>query len=144
MTATSMTISTNNGQFQPILPLDRATRDALATFCQQTFPASGIRKSVANEWGLTLDEARAVIEGRASAPTLDRIWKHPRGGWRVILPVLGAVVGQTADAFIIQEKQRLEHERRNYEAREARLVEMARDLRAVVPLRLGSDDRMAG
>ena len=137
-------IFSNDGGFSAVLPLDRATADALATFCQQHFPAQGRRKAVAREWDLRDDEARAVIDGQASKATLDRIWKHPAGGWRVILPVMGAVVGQTADAFIINEKRKLENERRSFEEAETRLDQMARDLRVVVPLRLGPPDRKAG
>lgn len=139
-----MSIHAYDGAGLPTLGLDRATRDALAIYVQQTFPANGRRKAVAREWNLTTDEARCVIEGRASAATLDRIWKHPNGGWRVLLPVMGAVIGQTADAFIIREKERLANERRSFEEREARLVEMARDLRAVGPLPLRRPDRLAG
>lgn len=139
-----MTIYSNDGDFSPRLGLDRSMADALAVYVQQTFPPLGRRKAVAAEWGLGTEEARTVIEGRPSKATLDRIFKHPNGGWRVILPVMGAVVGQTADAFILNEKQRLANERQSFEAREARLVEMARDMRAVVPLSLGRPDRLAG
>lgn len=139
-----MTIYSNDGDFLPRLGLDRSMADALAVYVQQTFPSIGRRKAVAAEWGLGSEEARTVIEGRPSKATLDRIWKHPNGGWRVILPVMGAVVGQTADAFILNEKARLADERRSYEEREARLHEMARDLRVVVPLHLGPPARKAG
>ena len=139
-----MTIYANDGDFSPRLGLDRSMADALAVYVQQTFPSVGRRKAVAAEWGLGSDEARTVIEGRPSKATLDRIFKHPNGGWRVILPVMGAVVGQTADAFIIREKERLAHEREQYEVREARLDQMARDLRTVVPLPHGEDRRRAG
>lgn len=135
-----MTVFSKGGDFLPRLGLDRSIADALAVYVQQSFPPLGRRKAVAVEWGLGTEEARTVIEGRPSKATLDRIFKHPNGGWRVILPVMGAVVGQTADAFIIAEQQRLAHERREYEAREARLGQMASDLRAVVPLALGGSD----
>lgn len=135
-----MSIYANDGDFLPRLGLDRSMSDALAVYVEQTFPAQGRRKAIAHEWGLGLDEARTVIEARPSRATLDRIFKHPNGGWRVILPVMGAVVGQTADAFIIREKERLADERRTYEEREARLGQMARDLRSVVAL----DMRRAG
>lgn len=131
-----MTIYSNDGDFSPRLGLDRSMADALAVYVQQSFPPLGRRKAVAAEWGLGSEEARTVIEGRPSKATLDRIFKHPNGGWRVILPVMGAVVGQTADAFIIREKERLANERREHESREARLGEMARDLRSVVSLDL--------
>ena len=133
-----MSISANDGEFSPRLGLDRSMADALAVYVEQTFPPLGRRKAVATFWGLGLDEARTVIEARPSRPTLDRIFKHPNGGWRVILPVMGAVVGQTADAFIIAEQKRLAHEREQQEREEQRLGQMARDLRTVVPLALRS------
>lgn len=142
MRASAMTIYSNDGDFLPRLGLDRSIADALAVYVQQSFPSLGRRKAVAMEWGLGTEEARTVIEGRPSKATLDRIFKHPNGGWRVILPVMGAVVGQTADAFIIAEQKRLANERREYEAREARLAQMARDLRTVVPLALGGGDEL--
>lgn len=135
-----MTIYSNDGAGLPRLGLDRTVADGLAVWCEQTFPLQGRRKAVAQHFGLSLDEARTVLEARASRTVLDRIWKHPSGGWRVLLPVMGAVIGQTADAFILQEKERLAHERLEYERREAELGEMARDLRAVVHLA----DRRAG
>lgn len=144
MRASSVTIYSKDGDFFPRLGLDRSMADALAVYVQQSFPPLGRRKAVAAEWGLGSEEARTVIEGRPSKATLDRIFKHKNGGWRVILPVMGAVVGQTADAFIIQEKQRLANERQEYEARERRLDELARDYRAVGHLSLRGPDRLAG
>lgn len=138
-----MTITSNDGVFRPILQLDRATRDALAVWAEQTYPAQGRRKAIARQFDLSLDEARALIEGKASAAVLDKIWKHPNGGWRVALPVLGAVIGQSADAFILNEKKRLADERRSFEAEEARLVEVARDLRTYGPVGLVRPDRVA-
>lgn len=139
-----MSIYANDGEFRPTLGLDRSMADALAVWAQQTFPAPGTRKALARYFDLSLDEARTLLEARPSRSLQDRIFKHPNGGWRVILPVMGAVVGQTADAFIIREKERLADERRTYEEREARLGQMARDLRVVVPLGLGSSARKAG
>jgi len=139
-----MSIYANDGEFLPRLGLDRTVADAMAVWCEQTFPPQGRRKAIANHFDISLDAARTLIEARPSRTLLDQIFKHPNGGWRVILPVMGAVVGQTADAFIIQEKQRLAHERQSFEERENRLVEMARDLRAVGRLSLDGPDRMAG
>jgi len=131
-----MSIYANDGDFSPRLGLDRTVADAMAVWCEQTFPVQGRRKAIANHFDISLDSARTLIEARPSRTLLDQIFKHKNGGWRVILPVMGAVVGQSADAFIIQEKERLSNERLEYEQREARLGQMARDLRTVVPLHL--------
>lgn len=141
---TTMTIYANDGAKLPTFELDQTFADALALWCDRSFDAVGRRKAVARHFDLTLDEARTVLEARASRSVSNRILKHKNGGWKVALPVLGAVIGQTADDFIIAEKTRLENERKSFEAREARLGAMARDLRSVVPLSLHGSDSLAG
>lgn len=140
---TAAMITANDGAFRPILPLDRATRDALAVWAEQTFPAQGRRKAVARHFDLSLHEARMLIEGQSSAPLIDKLWKHPNGGWRVALPVLGAVIGQTADGFILQERKRLADERDQLAAHEARLASVSADLLALGPLGALRPDRVA-
>lgn len=98
MTVTWVDISHNERAGQRSLGLDRATRDSVATFCRQTWPTN-TAKHAAREWDLSLDEARGAVAGRASQATIDKIFKHPNGGWRVVLPVLGAVIGHGVDAF---------------------------------------------
>lgn len=97
MTVTYVEISGSDGEKFPLLRLDR-TRDGVASYCETRWPL-GRRKSVAKEWELTSDEARSVCEGSASQATLDKIWRHPRGGWTVLLPVMGAVIGQPIHEF---------------------------------------------
>lgn len=127
MTVTSMEIRHNERAGQHTLGLDRATRDALATYANLRWP-TGAAKHAAKEWGLTLDEGRGVVSGRTSQATLDRILKHPNGGWSVALPVLGAVIGHGLDHFL--------------QAERARHVELARRNRALVrDLRAGPGDR---
>lgn len=130
MTATAAMILSNKGEKFPKLPLDRATTDALAEFVRLQWPTH-TRKNVEREYSLTTQEAKTVVEGNPSKATLDRIWKHKNGGWRVLLPVMGAVVGQTADAFIIEERKRLARERDEYQAQSARMAALGRDFLAV-------------
>jgi hypothetical protein len=139
MTATAAMILSNKGEKLPKLPLDRATSDALAQFVRLQWPTH-TRKHVEKEWGLSPEEAKTVVEARASKATLDRIWKHRNGGWRVLLPVMGAVVGQTADAFIIEERKRLARERQEYQAQSARLAALGRDFLAVLSVGSGGAD----
>ena len=130
MTVTSMEILHDKRDNQLTFGLDRATRDALATYFKLRWP-SNTAKLAAREFDLSLDEARGVVACRTSIATLDRIWKHKNGGWSVLLPVMGAVIGETAEKFI--EKQRRSHlENAN------RLRGLARDLRndpSVLPSR---------
>jgi hypothetical protein len=97
MTVTWMDVDGSFGEKFPLLRLDR-TRDGLASYCEARWPV-GRRKSVAKEWGLSADEARSLCEGSASQATLDKVWRHPRGGWTVLLPVMGAVIGQPIHEF---------------------------------------------
>jgi len=92
-----------------LFPLDR-TRDALSAYARLTWP-TGRRKSVAAEWGLTDMEAKTVCEGSASQATLDKVFK--RGGWEIILPIYGALLGVTVEQHLIkQRKSHVEHARR--------------------------------
>lgn len=118
MTVTVMEILGSGGEKHPILPLDLEWDTALAVYCERRWPV-GRRKAVEKEWGLSVDDARAVVEGKASKRIISMIWKHKRGGWAVALPVMGAVIGQPIDAFFRQQNlnaareasRALEHER---------------------------------
>lgn len=118
-----MEILGRDGERCPILPLTRATRDALARYVAISAP-NGRRKWAEAEWDLTPDQARAVVEATASAATIDHIWKHPNGGWAVLLPVMGAVIGQELDDFIKSERKKHAEQARRSNA-------LGRDLRAL-------------
>lgn len=100
-----MEILGSDGAGRPTLSLERATRDALAKYAALRWPV-GRRKAVEREWGLTVDEARAICEGTAGTGTIDKIWKHKNGGWAVAFPVLGAVIGCGADEFVAAERRK--------------------------------------
>lgn len=122
-----MEILGGGGEFLPTLSLDRQTADALAKYVQLRWPV-GRRKAVMAEWGLSSEEARSVIEGLASKRVIDRIWKHPNGGWPVVMPVLGAVIGHGVEEF-------LQNERRKHVELARRSGALVRDLRARDPVR---------
>lgn len=135
MQVTMMEILGSDGAGRPILSLERATRDAMAKYVALRWPV-GRRKAVEREWGLTVDEARAVCEATAGTATIDKIWKHNNGGWRVAFPVLGAVIGQGADDFLLSER------RKNVElARRGGAV--VRDFRALPDLHRDRPDKLA-
>jgi hypothetical protein len=129
MRVSTVEILGSEGAFCPSLGLARQTRDALARYVALRWPTDR-RKSVAAEFGLSRDEARSVCEATASATTIDKIWKSPRGGWSVLLPVMGAVIGQTIEDFHQQEV-------RNHAAQARRHASLARDLRALRSPRAG-------
>jgi hypothetical protein len=135
MKVSTMEILGSRGEFFPSLGLARQTRDALARYVALRWP-TGRRKAVAAEFGLTPDEARSVCEATASAATIDKIWKSPAGGWSVLLPVMGAVVGQTIEDFHHQELK-------NHAAQARRHASLVRDLRAVRVVGPGPDGELA-
>lgn len=91
------------GESFPLLTVDKRTRDVLAAYVANRWPA-GRRKAVMREWDLTDDEARSVCSGRASWQTFDKIVFHKRGRWAVLFPIFGALLDETAEHFIIEQR----------------------------------------
>lgn len=116
-----MEILGSDGAGRPTLPLQRATREALKRYVELRWPV-GRRKSVSIEWDLTNDEARAICEGNPSPTTIDKVWHHPRGGWRVGLPVMGAVFGLALDDFLAAEMEEIDRASNWRAARRATLA----------------------
>jgi hypothetical protein len=106
----------------------------MADYWRMRWP-SNTAKHGAREFGLTLDQARSVVAGRASLTTLDQIEKA--GGWPVIFAVKALVVGQGADQFIIEM-------RKSHEDHGRRLAALFGDLGAVSGADRGGDLRGAG
>lgn len=129
MRVSAVTIRHTDGEKCPILGLDRQTSDALATYAKQRWPVH-TRKSAQREWDLTPDEAKALVEAKASKATIDRIWKHPNGRWAVALPVLAAVIGHEVFDHFASERTRSRHERRRMEEKDRRLFEVVRHPRS--------------
>lgn len=130
--------------FGTVLPLDRRRRDALAAYARRAAWAAGARSAqryVEREWGLKDYEAKDLLKGNASEAVWERIQKHPNGGWAVTLPVMGAVIGLSLEEWLgrrlAAEQERLENERRRYEAEHARAAQMARDVGALLGLGAG-------
>lgn len=121
-----MEILGRDGAKRPKLNDSGVSREELAKLVAQMFPTDR-RKNVEREWDLSVDEARSVVEGSASQRTIDKILKHENGGWKVALPLLGAVIGTPIHTFIASEKQRLidEAERYRREADELASAEAA-------------------
>lgn len=125
MTVTHMEILGSVGGSRPNALQLRATRDALSKYCELRWPR-GRRKAVEAEWELTADEARSVCEGVAGATTIEKIWKHPLGGWAVALPVMASVIGHSVDEFLIAERRKHVETAQRHRA-------LVRDLRALAP-----------
>lgn len=98
MGAAVMEIRYNKRPRQRTLDLDKGSRDAMADYWRMRWPTN-TAKLGAREFGLTVDQGRSVVAGKASLTTLDQIEKA--GGWPVIFAVKALVIGQGADQFII-------------------------------------------
>lgn len=83
------------------LALDKATRDAVSDLARRQWPLK-TASYAAQAWRLTESEARGVVAARASQTTIDKIFKN--GGWSVIFPVMAEVIGQSADAYLIEKR----------------------------------------
>lgn len=109
-------------EFGVVLPLDRSRRDALALYARK---AAGDAKSkqlwVEKTWDLKAYEAKDLLKGNCSEAVWERILKHKNGGWRVLLPIMGSVIGHTLEDFLHRELEDIANERRELEARETRL-----------------------
>lgn len=120
MTVTWMEIPDRVGAIRPSL-FRKTTREALADLVAQRWPV-GRRKSVIRAFGLTDDEARAVINGTASHGTLDKVFDA--GGWALALDVYAIRFGHAVDLHLAREKAA-------HEERAAKLGENIRRLRSV-------------
>jgi hypothetical protein len=121
MDGIAMEIRDYVGEKFPLYPYDKRTRDALTAYCARRWPGQGRRSNVAKEWDLNPDEARSVVEGKASWQTWDKIVFHKRGRWAVLFPVFGALLDQTAEQHIIEL-------RRSHEQKAERLAALTGDI----------------
>jgi len=80
-----MAFSPNLRAKRPGFSVDKTIRDALAEHFRREYPANAT-KTLSRDLGLSIDEARAVLEGRCSLNSLNQILKHKNGGWSVLLP----------------------------------------------------------
>ena len=130
MDGMTMEIRDYVGEKFPLYPYDKRTRDALTAYCARRWPTAR-RTSIAKEWDLSADEARSVVDGKASWQTWDKIIFHKRGRWAVLFPVFGALLDQTAEQHIIEL-------RRSHEQKAERLAALTGDFWPVH--RPGPDD----
>lgn len=106
--------------------LDRRRRDALVTYAETAADEAGIpvQTWVRETWGLKPYEAKHLLRGNASETVWERILKQrgPHGGWRVALPILGAIIGEDIADHFANEKAQVAHERAKFQAREAQVA----------------------
>jgi hypothetical protein len=124
MTVDSMDLITLRGT---VLPLNQRRRDALAHYAKLAAEDAGIPAQTwcRKVWGLKDYEAKDLLKSNSSEAVWERIVqrRHPEhGGFRLILTVYGAVLGEQFEDFI-------EKERKTHAERERRLSALGRDVR---------------
>lgn len=111
------------------LALDQRRRDALAAYARaahsRTQTRHGAQAWVEIHWGLTDYEAKHLLKGNASEAVWERIVKHPNGGWSVVIPIMGAVIGMSLESYIEQQAEGARRERAQWEATEQRLAALS-------------------
>lgn len=123
MTVTALDISSLRGTN---LPLDSRRRDALATYARFAAEDAGMAPQawVRKTWGFVDYEAKALLRCDASEAMWERILKHPNGGWKVAIPVLGSVIGLPIHEFFRDQTRLAALEARRAEEHE-RLAQIA-------------------
>lgn len=121
--------------------LDRHRRDALATYAENAALAANMPAQtwVRETWGFKDYEAKHLLRGNASEVMWERILKQrgPHAGWRVALPIIGAIIGEDLADHFANEKAQVANERAAFAAEEARLATLeahARERRAFAGL----------
>ncbi len=122
MAQTMEAIMTLEGQ---LLPFARDFREALAIYARRTWPLN-TSVHAAKAWGIDKTTAKNLLKGHASDATITRVLRA--GGWAMALPVIGAVIGHSAEQF-------LEDERRKHVELARRNGALVTDLRAGLGLR---------
>lgn len=130
MTVEYVEIFTRRGT---VLPLDQRRRDALAEYARLASEDAGLAAQAwaRKTWGLKDYEAKDLLRANSSEAIWERIVKskHPEhGGWRVVLAVYGAIIGEGVDDF-------LQNERRKHVELARRNGALVRDLRSFDPVR---------
>lgn len=131
MQLTADRIMTSDGQE---LPFARDLREALAIYARRSWPLNTSGQA-AKAWGLSKTTTANLLKGHASDATVTAVLRA--GGWSLAVAVVGATIGQSLEDHLTQEQERLRHERRAFEEREARLGQMASHLRTRIGLAPG-------
>ena len=124
MTAIAMQISDKLGRFP-----ENGTAEALARYATRRWPEKSVQNVMA-EWGLTEGEAKGVVYGSASRSTIDKIKRHPRGGWSVMVDVDAMVIGESIQQHMEKRLAEIRRARAAAEAEERRSLEILRSISA--------------
>jgi hypothetical protein len=143
MTVTANMILTFGGSN---LPLDQRRKDALAHYARMAAKRADARSAqgwVERTWDLKPYEAKDLLKGNSSEAIWERIVKHKNGGWPVVLPVIGAVIGHDFDQFLDNLHRRKALEREQIAAEERRAAAMASDMRSLFTVVVGGSRELS-
>jgi hypothetical protein len=132
--------------FGSVLPLQRGRKDALALYARRSAKLANARSAqrwVEDTWGLRDYEAKELLKGNASEAVWERIVKHKNGGWGVVLPIIGAVIGHGIDEYAAEKHRRKVREREQIEAEERQLAAVAGDMRSLLSLVIGGAGQLS-
>lgn len=101
-----------------------STKNAWSHYASRRWPQNTV-KAVMMEWDLTDGEARGLVYGQASQPTIDKILDHPRGGFALGLLILEIRTQTALRDWIHTEQERSAHEAERHARNAAALREMA-------------------
>lgn len=104
MSITAAEVMTFGGQN---LPFAQDLREAIGNYARRTWPTqTSVHASKA--WGISKDAAKNVLKGHASDATVTKIIRA--GGWALVLPVVGAVIGEPVHAFFREQMKQAARE----------------------------------
>lgn len=96
-----------------LLPFSRDLREALGVYARRRWPLN-TSVHAAKAWSIPKSTAANLLKGHASDATLTAIIRA--GGWELVLPVMGAVIGHPVHEFFkaqiksaAREAERAEH-----------------------------------
>ncbi|WP_374387171.1 hypothetical protein [Brevundimonas sp.] len=125
-------------------PLQYGLREAFAEVMRHRYRNEvNVQGMVVRDFGLSVDAAKGLIQGRTSIRTMEEVLQHKNGGWKIGLAVLSRVINHRIADYFASEKQRLNHEAEQRRRKAALLEEAesflhAADLEHPAPRR-GSD-----
>ena len=109
---------------------------AVAGIARKRWPSKTV-DNVKAEWGLTDGEARGVVHNQASRTTINKLIHSRRGGARLGVEIVAAMVGVTPRQLIELELEGIELDALETAARAAELQSLERDLRGRLARSLG-------
>lgn len=105
----------------------KSSKEAWAAYVRRRWPTN-TQAMCEREWDLTPGRANGLVWANVTLPTIDHILHHPRSGPLLALEIEAIRFGLSIEAFLErtaqQEREAIANERRQFEAREARVAQI--------------------